>query len=115
MSGERRKAPRFDVSCRCWLERDSVTLFGTVTNISAGGFFVRTVPAVDVGRGVEIHLSLEDGIVTGQGAVRWRARTDDPRSGPTRTPGMGIELVGVSSGAELLEAYLDRKSVVPEP
>ena len=113
---ERRKEPRFAVSCRCWVEKDSVTLFGTVTNLSAGGFFLRTVPVVAEGSDVEVRLSLEQGVVIGRGAVRWRAQPDGRDAERRNTPpGMGIELVQVSGGRELLDSYISRKSLVPEP
>jgi len=114
-SRERRKQPRYAVNCRCWVEKDSMTLFGTVTNLSAGGFFLRTIPIVTEGNDVEVRLSLENGIVTGRGAIRWRAQPSDAE-GPRRgAPGMGIELVQISAGEELLENYIGRKSLVPEP
>ena len=93
-----------------------MTLFGTVTNLSAGGFFLRTLPIVTEGSDVEVRLSLENGIVTGRGAIRWRAQPSGLKSdGPNAAPGMGIELVQVSSGSELLETYVSRKSLIPEP
>jgi hypothetical protein len=98
------------------VEKDSITLFGTVTNLSAGGFFLRTIPIVTEGNDVEIRLSLENGIVTGRGAIRWRAQPSGIKTdGPSLPPGMGIEFVQVSSGEELLESYIGRKSLVPEP
>jgi len=93
-----------------------MTLFGTVTNLSAGGFFLRTLPIVAEGSDVEVRLSLDNGIVSGRGAIRWRAQPSGLKSdGPTAAPGMGIELVHVSSGGELLETYIGRKSLIPEP
>jgi hypothetical protein len=93
-----------------------MTLFGTVTNLSVGGFFLRTIPVVTEGNDVEIRLSLENGIVVGRGAIRWRAQPSGLQTdGPSSAPGMGIEFVQVSSGGELLEAYIGRKSLVPEP
>jgi hypothetical protein len=93
-----------------------MTLFGTVTNLSIGGFFLRTLPIVTEGSDVEVRLSLGDGIVTGRGAIRWRAQPSGlTTDGPLTAPGMGIELVQVSSGGELLESYVGRKSLIPEP
>jgi hypothetical protein len=93
-----------------------MTLFGTVTNLSAGGFFLRTLPIVAEGSDVEVRLSVENGIVSGRGAIRWRSHQSDrdPQC-PMAAPGMGIELVQVSAGAELLESFLGRRSLVPEP
>jgi hypothetical protein len=113
---ERRKQPRFPVTCRCWVEKDSMTLFGTVTNLSAGGFFLRTIPIVAEGSDVEVRLSLENGVVVGLGSVRWRAQPSGvSERGPLSAPGMGIELVRVSAGQELLDSLIGRKSLVPEP
>jgi hypothetical protein len=93
-----------------------MTLFGTVTNLSIGGFFLRTLPIVTEGSDVEVRLSLGSGIVTGRGAIRWLAQPSGLRSdGPTEAPGMGIEFVQVSSGREILETYVSRKSLIPEP
>ena len=92
-----------------------MTLFGTVTNLSTGGLFLRTVPVVAEGSDVEVRLSLEHGVVTGRGAVRWRAQPDGHDSENRNAPGMGIELVQVLRGQELLDAYIGRKSLVPEP
>ena len=113
---ERRKTPRFAVSCRCWVEQDSMTLFGTVTNLSSGGLFLRTLPIVREGRDVEVRLSLGNGVVVGRGAVRWCAQPSARAPGaPSGPPGMGIELTEVTAGQELLEGFIGRKSLVPEP
>jgi hypothetical protein len=115
-SRERRKQPRYAVNCRCWVEKESMTLFGTVTNLSAGGFFLRTIPIVTEGSDVEVRLSLENGIVTGRGAIRWCTQPAGIRAdGPSAAPGMGIEFLQLSAGEELLESYIGRKSLVPEP
>jgi hypothetical protein len=114
--GERRHQPRYAVSCRCWIEQDAMTLFGTVTNMSSGGLFLRTLPIVHEGSGVDVRLSLENGVVTGRGAVRWRTQpSGGGTSGPFVAPGLGIELVSVTSGEELLEKFITRRSLVPLP
>ena len=93
-----------------------MTLFGTVTNLSVGGLFLRTVPVVAEGSDVEIRLSLGQGIVTGRGAVRWRAQpTGVGPEGRNTPPGMGIQLVQISEGRDLLETFVSRTSLVPEP
>ena len=93
-----------------------MTLFGTVTNLSARGFFLRTIPIVAEGSDVDVRLSLENGIVVGRGAIRWRAQPSEVGpEGRGASPGMGIELTQVSAGEDLLETFVGRKSLIPEP
>lgn len=91
-----------------------MTLFGTVTNLSETGLFLRTLPIVGEGRDVEVRLSLGGGVVVGKGAIRWRAEPSQ-RGDAGGPPGMGIELTDVTAGQELLAGYLGRRSLVPEP
>jgi hypothetical protein len=113
---ERRKMTRFAVSCRCWVEQDAMTLFGTVTNLSARGLFLRTLPIVHEGSSVDVRLSLESGVVTATGAIRWRVQAGGCDQGGTyQAPGMGIELIDVTAGEELLESFIARKSLIPIP
>jgi hypothetical protein len=104
---ERRRDPRYAVNCRCWLEQDSVTLFGTVTNLSTNGLFLRTLPIVREGTCVDVRLSLAEGVVTGKGAVRWRAQSGLPGTPvPHPASGIGIEILSVTAGGEFLERFL---------
>ena len=114
---ERRRIPRYVVNCRCWVEQDAVTLFGTVTNLSARGIFLRTLPIVNEGSNVDVRLSIESGVVIGKGAVRWRTPPTGGGGAPGSlgAPGMGIEIVNVTTGEELLERFIARKSLVPIP
>jgi len=114
--GERRKVPRFAVNCRCWVEQDAMTLFGTVTNLSARGLFLRTLPIVHEGSDVDVRLSLENGVVVGKGAVRWRVQPSGMgTAGTYMAPGLGIEIVRVTDGEDLLERFIARKSLIPIP
>ena len=70
------------------------------------------------GSSVDVRLSLESGVVVGRGAVRWRvnaAGKAPPSPSQYQAPGMGIELISVTSGEELLDKFISRKSLIPIP
>ena len=112
---ERRKQVRFKTNYRCWIEQDSVTLFGTVTNLSETGFFLRTLPLVGTENNIEIKMSLEKGVVSAIGSVRWMAQAQQPEFKRTFSPqGIGIEFTSLLSGQDLLGRFISRSSLIPE-
>ncbi len=113
---ERRKEPRFKVNCRCWIEQDSLTLFGTVTNISQEGLFLRTLPIVGVGCHVEVRLSLDSDVIIASGQVKWQNKPVSSSSkAPSDPPGIGIKLTSLVEGQENLERFIRHVSIIPEP
>jgi len=103
---ERRAEPRVGANLRCWLERESVTLYGTTVNVSRGGVFLRTLPRIPQGSEVEIRIMLAKGPVIARGRIAW---TSDPTSsgGTGAVPGLGICFTEVIGGDELLACFLD--------
>jgi len=115
IEAERRIKPRYQTECRCWVERDSMTLFGTVTNLSHNGFFIRTLPLIDVGAVIDIKLNLAKGIVTARGTVKWQNKSDAASPFAQRhPPGMGISLDELLGGHEILHRFFKRTSLIPE-
>ncbi len=113
---ERRKEPRFKVNCTCWIEQDSLTLFGTVTNISREGLFLRTLPIVGVGCDVEVRISLDSDVVIASGQVKWQNKPVSSSSkAPSDPPGIGIKLTELVKGQESLDRFIRRVSLIPEP
>lgn len=94
-----------------------MTLFGTVTNLSNGGIFLRTLPLLEIGAGVEVKLSLDSGVVVAHGVVRWLNKpvTSGGTGGNSTPPGLGIEFDALKDGEEILHRYVKRVSLIPEP
>jgi hypothetical protein len=108
---ERRKEPRFPASCRCWLEQDSMTLLGTATNLSHSGMFLRTLPLVSEGSVVEVKLTIDQGVVTAKGEVRWASKPERTTPGETDAPGLGITFLEVIGGQDLLSRFVERSAL----
>ena len=102
---ERRRAPRVKTSARCWLERKSVTLFGTVLNVSATGLFLNTPVSIEVGRQVALSLDLGNGIVSALGSVVWANAQPRGRG----APGLGIEFAEITAGEALLRDFIEQQ------
>lgn len=103
---ERRRHRRVVTRARCWIERDSVTLYGRVVDIGEGGLFLRTAVSLLAGTPVEIHVAPEgtEEKIRAKGTVAWSGlRTD----GAKRTSGIGIAFESVIDGEELLDRLLD--------
>ncbi|MDJ0762147.1 MAG: PilZ domain-containing protein [Myxococcota bacterium] len=96
---ERRRNRRFPVDARCWIERESVTLLGTVTNISIGGLFIRTPVTIALGSQVDLNVTLPTGLLAASGHVVWTA-APDLTSGCL---GLGIRFDKVLSGKRRLD------------
>ena len=114
---ERRAFPRFEASCRCWVEHDSLTLFGTVTNLSSAGFFLRTLPVMDAGAVIDIRLNKEAGDVLARGEICWtNIEYLGPRDSFSATPlGLGVRFLEITDGAALMQNFFARNSIVPIP
>jgi len=112
---ERRQAPRYKVSCRCWIEQEAVTLYGTVTNLSSSGLFLRTLPVVDVGSWVDLKLSLDNGVVIACGEVKWINKPASAGGPGGPPPGLGIRFTELRTGGDILQRFVQRVSLIPEP
>ena len=99
---EKRNHPRINTNLRCWIERDKVTLFGTITNMSSGGLFLRTPVLLNNDRDITLSFSLTKGVVTASGSVQW-ARAAVPTSGRS---GLGIRFTTLKGGQTLLRRFI---------
>jgi Tfp pilus assembly protein PilZ len=88
------------------LERESVTLLGTVTNVSLGGLFIKTPVMVAVGSDVSLTFDVGGGRVTARGNVVWTNKC----SNQTSSAGLGISFSEVVSGEDLLTGYMHQYS-----
>lgn len=108
MQDERRRDPRYATRLRVWCEGQATTLYVPVTNVSAGGMFIRTVSPLAAGEELRVVLqpdAREPDKVVAVGSVAWsRARGDEG------TPGMGVTLVRFERGEEVFQRLLQRLS-----
>jgi len=103
---DRRKHRRVTTRAKCWIERDSVTLFGRVLDIGEGGLFLRTAFSLDVGTSVDVYVAPEgtDSRIRARGTVAWSGlRTDGPRP----ASGIGVSFDSVVDGQAQLDQLLD--------
>jgi Tfp pilus assembly protein PilZ len=56
---ENRKSKRRRAAVRCWCQSEAVTIFASVADFSAGGFFVKTGMALPFGLKMTIRFSVE--------------------------------------------------------
>ena len=110
---ERRSSERCIANCQCWIEQESITLFGTVTNLSRHGLFLQTLPILEADTEIDIRLSLHDGgDLLAKGRVAWKSnshgQTPNPEN-PGGAPGLGIEFQSIKQGQELLPDYLSKR------
>jgi Tfp pilus assembly protein PilZ len=103
-NSERRIHPRVNTDARCWLERESITLYGTVSNISQGGLFLCTPVTLSVGENVDLSIDLENGRVNAQGHIVWANSTARESS----QTGLGIYFDKISSGITVLQKFLSK-------
>jgi len=99
---ERRISPRVESECRCWLERESVTLLGTVTDISSDGLFMRTPVTIAKGSAVDLKVNLGNGVVAAKGHVAWAASS----AHKTKGTGVAIRFDEVTGGENLLTHFI---------
>ena len=99
---ERRISPRVESEFRCWLERESVTLLGTVTDISSDGLFMRTPVTIAKGSAVDLTVNLGTGVVAAKGHVAWTTSS----SHKTKGTGVAICFDEVTGGGNLLAHFI---------
>jgi Tfp pilus assembly protein PilZ len=102
---ERRDTPRIPTNVRCWIERKSVTLYGTVSNISTTGLFFRTPVTVSIGHEVSLSIDLGGTQVDATGHVVW-AQLSPCESGQ---PGLGIIFDRFIKGETNLTRFVDER------
>ena len=102
---ERRIFPRVKADVRCWVERESVTLMGTVTNLCAGGLFLRTPITVGEGAKVSLQINMGSGVVNASGYVAW---TVSPNNSSPYS-GVGICFNRITKGKKLLSTFIDER------
>jgi uncharacterized protein (TIGR02266 family) len=103
---ERRRHRRVVTRARCWVERESVTLYGRIVDIGEGGLFLRTAVSLVAGTPVDVYVAPEgsEQKIRARGTVAWSGlRTD----GAKRTSGIGIAFESVIDGQEFLDRLLD--------
>jgi uncharacterized protein (TIGR02266 family) len=103
---DRRRHRRVTTRAKCWIERDSVTLFGRVLDIGVGGLFLRTAFSLDAGTPVDVYVAPEGSPdrIRARGTVAWSGlRTDGPRP----ASGIGVSFESVVDGSAALERLLD--------
>ena len=101
---ERRQHIRIIADVRCWLERESITLLGTATNMSTAGLFLRTPVPVAAGSRVSLRIDVEGGIVLVQGYVVWTVTSKENK----RYSGLGICFDKIIDGENLLEKFVEQ-------
>ena len=102
-NSDRRIHPRINTDARCWLERESITLYGTVANISRGGLFLCTPVTLDVGDTVDLSMGLDKGRIQAKGRIIW-ANTVTCERGQA---GLGIYFNKISSGLSVLDQVIE--------
>jgi uncharacterized protein (TIGR02266 family) len=102
-NANRRRHVRSRVFARCWIERESVTLFGRVVDLGEGGLFLRTAVVLPPGTDVRVHLR-PPGVnesIRAHGTVAWVGFRDD---GESKMRGIGIAFDRIEEGEkELLQ------------
>ena len=111
-NSERRLHPRVRINTWCWLEGESLTLYGTVANISQGGLFLCTPVPLPAGKEVNLTLNLTGSNLTGhrvtaRGKVV-RTQTAGRNCGQT---GLGIHFHEIHTGQTGLHRSLSKKTV----
>jgi Tfp pilus assembly protein PilZ len=104
-ASNRRRHFRSRVFARCWIERESVTLFGRVIDLGEGGLFLRTAVVLPPGTDVNVHLRPQNGgeTIRAKGTVAWSGfRTD----GDVRTRGLGIAFDRIEAGVPELHSLV---------
>lgn len=100
-NANRRRHVRSRVFARCWIERESVTLFGRVIDLGEGGLFLRTAVVLPPGTDVRVHLRPAGAgePIRAQGTVAWVGFRND---GETRMRGIGIAFDRIEEGEQQL-------------
>jgi hypothetical protein len=103
---ERRKHKRYYIAIPCWCEGNDITMFISISNISQGGFFLRTSNPLPIGKYalVSFKSEKEDEIVA-RVEVVWHSRGPVLESRPSIS-GMGTKLVDIVKGEDLFGSIL---------
>ncbi|MCP4676577.1 MAG: PilZ domain-containing protein [Deltaproteobacteria bacterium] len=101
---ERRFSPRIETDFPCWLERESVTLLGTVTDLSSDGLFMRTAVTIAKGSKVDLTVNLGEGKVAVKGRVAWLASSAHKSKGT----GIAISFDQITGGKNLLAHFVKK-------
>ncbi|MBN2802862.1 MAG: PilZ domain-containing protein [Deltaproteobacteria bacterium] len=124
---ERRNENRYNANCQCWIEQESITLLGTVTNLSEKGFFLQTLPIIECGSKIDIRMNLQDvGEIFAEGKICWKSNgssftgsedikpvsKETPPRRDSNPPGMGIEFHKVTKGKEFLQKYFSGRTLI---
>jgi Tfp pilus assembly protein PilZ len=116
---ERRTSARCIANCKCWIEQESITLFGTVINLSQDGLFLQTLPILEADTEIDIRISLQDSReLLARGRVAWKSNShplENNTASSANTPGLGIEFKDIKQGKEHLPEYISKRSVAPQP
>ena len=107
---ERRRYQRHALPCECWLEGDSLTIFGPTIDVGVGGLFLRTAIPVLTGALVDVTLKL-----AGEPAPI-AARAVVTRSVPAHAGlrhGVGVEFLEVEQGRAALLGLLQKSQPLP--
>lgn len=74
----RRRFERLAVHCGCWLEGDSLTVYGRTIDLGRGGLFLRTAVPMTRGARVDIRLQLPGRVspLAACGTVVWAGNVD---------------------------------------
>lgn len=100
-NANRRRHVRSRVLARCWIERESITLFGRVVDLGEGGLFLRTAVVLPPGTDVRVHLRPAgvDESIRAQGTVAWVGFLND---GDVPMRGIGICFDRIEEGEQQL-------------
>jgi len=100
---EKRKEKRVPVNIEVQYSTEQSFAVDWISNISRGGFFIKTEKPLSPGTRLKITFTLPDKQIpiTVEGVVRWKA---DPGADPRLIPGMGVEITKIS---EKDRKYLD--------
>ena len=97
---ERNRRQHERVTCRTdvTLEGDSTFYNGFTENIGAGGLFIATYDALEIGRRVNLEFTLPDheARISVEGEVRWLREYNELT--PDIVPGMGIKFLDLKQG-----------------
>ena len=92
---ERRREKRVPVDIEVQYSTEESFAVDWISNISRGGFFIKTEKPFPPGTKLKINFTLPDRQIPikVEGVVRWKA---DPGSDPRIIPGMGVEITKIS-------------------
>lgn len=100
---ERRRFQRYNVRCDCWLERDTLTVYGTTADLGLGGLFLRSAVPMTDGCEVEVVLDVAGANrpIVARGQV-----TRAVRAGRGARHGIGVQFERFVQGRDALRSFL---------